>query len=180
MLGEIEKIKFEKDILIQQVEDLRRRITSAPQFEGTDPQRMTERFLSEKRRADMLEEEVTQNHHVQSARRQLEEAKARFDQLCKNLLREVAELKGVHPLHALLSAKRAELNRVQKALHRTPKNHPERRSFENIYRDHQEELAHLELLVKNAEQVIEYQLKRIEEVSHHIRETKIQPGATSS
>jgi hypothetical protein len=169
ILGEIEKIKFEKDILIQQVEELQRRMPAlSRESDASDLETMTARYLAEKRRADLLAEEITENRHVKKAQQELAEARTRFEQMARNLIREVAELRNIHPLHSLLSAKRAEMERVFKALQRAPEGHPERQAFDQLLRDHHEEMAHLELLVKNAEQVIQYQINRIEEVSQSL------------
>lgn len=145
---EVERIRFEKEVLIQQVEDLQKAISA--------------------------------NAHVREARNQLADAKTRFDQMCRNLIREVTEVKTLHPIQVLLQAKRAELDRVRAARKRLPNGHPEARQFDQIIRDHEGEMAQLQEMVSQAEQVIQYQLERLEEVAQHAAQAQIDPASAVS
>jgi hypothetical protein len=141
---ELERIRFEKDVLLQQVEELQKAISV--------------------------------NAHVKNAKEQLEDAKRRFDQMCRNLIREVTEVKTLHPVQVLLHAKRVEMERVAAARKRLPKGHPELAHFDEIIRDHLVELQQLEEMAAQAEQVVKYQLERIEEVAKHAANTRLNPG----
>lgn len=141
---ELERVQFEKEVLLQQVED--------------------------------LQSAISVNAHVKNAKDQLEDAKRRFDQMCRNLIREVTEVKAIHPIQVLLHAKRVEMERVAAARKRLPKGHPEVANFDQIIRDHLQELQQLEEMASQAEQVVQYQLKRIEEVAKHAAETRLNPS----
>jgi len=116
-----------------------------------------ERQRNEKLQAEnsVLRHKIKNLEAMISSNRHVSEATRRFKAIVAGLLRDYEHLSKTHPLHDLLEAKEAELQRLKKGLQLIPLQHPDRKTAESMLRAHIRERDQLQSLLITAQGRIE-------------------------